>query len=110
MWPVLSGILIAVVTASATVYVGRHSKSGRIETSEAKELWDTLRGELSRLQSDATTLRAEISTTYLEMSALREAANTARIELVELRMVVDACSAENERLQTRLKRRRSHGV
>ncbi len=117
MWPVLSGILIAVITAAATVYMGRWSKSGRIERSEAKELWDTLRSELARLQVDATAVRAEASVAHQEMMAVREEAIRLRSQVFELEMQMSSlvtqlamCHREEEvlrgRLEARTRRRR----
>lgn len=102
MWPVISGIVAAIITAGVTAYLGRRSKTGSIRTSEAKDLWDTLRAELTRLQGEATSLRAEISTAHLEMTALREEAGKVRVEFAELKAAIAVCNNESDILRSRL--------
>lgn len=99
MWPVVSGIVAAAITAIVTVYLGKRSKSGKIETSEAKDLWDTLRAELARLQTETTELRAELTVVRLEMATLREEASKVRTYVQSLQedLVIAHQDAQNLR-------------
>lgn len=104
MWLVVAGSLGAMVAAAVTAYLGRRAKSGRIETSEAKELWDTLRGELTRLQAEAVEYRAEIAVGRQEMDALREEAATVRQRMSELEARLVACARMERVLRSKLRR------
>lgn len=75
---IIAGIVIALTTAVISAYINRRSKTGKIATSEAKDLWDTLRSELARLQSETADLRTEMAVAREEMSALRSETATMR--------------------------------
>ncbi len=109
MLPVIFGSLgAALVTALVTVYLGRRSKSGKIETSEATDLWGSMRSELARIGEDNAGLRAALTVASNEMTTLRnETADTRRqmsaleVSQVETRAHLSACTLEMARL-TRL--------
>lgn len=99
MWLIASGLAGALITGLVTIVVARHSKSGRVETSEAKDLWDTLRGELARLQAETTALRAEITVARQEMAALREDATAVGSRASDISLSLKACHMEATRLR-----------
>ena len=99
MWVVISGLSGAIITGLVAIILDRRSKSGRIETTEAKDLWDTLRGELSRLQNETTSLRAEITVARQEIAALREDATIVGNKAAETSATLRICTAELKRLR-----------
>lgn len=103
MWLVISGLGGALITGFVTIAVARYSKSGRVNTSEAKDLWDTLRGELLRLQTETSNLRAEITVARQELVALRDDASRARSRASELQSALQACGFQVTRLRTMLR-------
>jgi predicted nucleic acid-binding Zn-ribbon protein len=114
VWPVVAGLLGVAITAAVTAYLGKRGKSGRIETSEAKDLWDTLRAELARISAEATALRAEVVVAQLEMTALREETAKVRVHIIELEtklatfadleIRLAACNLQEKKLRAALKR------
>lgn len=104
MWLVVAGSLGAAITAVVTAYLGRRSKSGRIETSEAKDLWDTLRAELARLQAEAIVYRAEIAVARQEMDALRLETAAVRHRIAELEAQLVECAKAEKMLRSKLRR------
>lgn len=98
----LAGLLGALLTALITAYVNRRSKTGKIATSEAKDLWDTLRSELARLQTEAASFRSELAVARTEMAALREETTKLRLLTTELERQLDECHIRALELQTRL--------
>ena len=68
---VLGGLVGAVITGGAAVYLGRRSRSGSVRTSEATDLWESMRSELARLQAEAIAMRTDAATGRLETTALR---------------------------------------
>ena len=99
MWVAISGLAGAIITGLIAVIMDRRSKSGRVETTEAKDLWDTLRGELSRLQNETTSLRAEIAVARQEIAALREDASIVGTKAAETSATLRICTAELKRLR-----------
>lgn len=83
------GLVGIVVTAAVTAYLGRRSQSGSVETTEAKDLWDAMRGEMRRLQEEAHALRSELAVARQEIYVLRE-------EIVELRKRLRELEADDE--------------
>lgn len=103
MIPVIAGLTGALLTTIITAYINRRSKSGKINTSEASDLWNTLRGELLRLQNEATSLRSEMSVARIEMVALREETLSLRNNIYDLeRQLVDCQEREKKENQTLL--------
>ncbi len=81
MWTILAGLAGVVITAAVTYLLGRRAKSGTVATSEAADLWDTLRSELARLTTEAVTCRAEMATARAEAAAMRIELSALREEL-----------------------------
>src|SRR5687767_14046688 len=92
------------VAAAVTAYLGKRAKSGRINTTEAEELWATMRSELARLQGEAVEYRAEIAVSRQEMNALREEALTVRVRMTELEARLVACAKLEKTLRAKLRR------
>lgn len=92
------------VAAAVTAYLGRRDKSGRIATSEATDLWTTMRSELARLQTEAVAYRAEIAVGRQEMDALRVEAATVRQRMGELEARLATCLHEEKTLRAMLRR------
>jgi len=90
---VITGIAASLITALGAMLLARYSKSGRIKTSEAVDLWTTLRSELTRLQEEAVRLRAEITVGQQEMAALRVEATEIRVRMAEVQAQLVICSA-----------------
>ncbi len=95
----------ALVTALVAVALDRRSKSGKIETSEAKDLWDSMRTELARLQLDNGALRAEQTVSRNEIAAVRTETAEVRQQMsnlgvsqAETRAQLTACTMEIARL------------
>ncbi len=95
----------ALVTALVAIALDRRSKSGKIETSEATDLWGSMRSELERLGQDNAGLRAALTVSSTEMAAMRtETADTRRqmstleVSLTESRAHLAACTVEMARL------------
>lgn len=61
-----------VISAAVTAYLGRRGRSGNVQTSEAKDLWDTLRAELARLQQETRDLRSEVVAQRAEIELMRQ--------------------------------------
>lgn len=94
MTPIVAGLAGAIITALVTIFINLWAKRGRVATSEAKDLWDTLRSELSRMQEETKQQRAEMAVARNELAALRE-------EIVSIRA---HASAAEERLLSCLER------
>lgn len=105
VFTVIAGLAGVAFTALVTAYLGRRSSSGNIETSQPKDLWDTLRGELSRLQTESTDLRGEIKENRAEMTALREDAAGLREDMADLRDQLVSCHEVNTELLKSVKDR-----
>lgn len=99
MWLVVSGVGGALIAGLVAILLDRRAKSGRVETSEAKDLWDTLRGELGRLQVEATALRAEITVARQELAALREDSAVVGARAASVQEALQNCTREVARLR-----------
>ncbi len=100
---IIAGIVIALITAIISAYINRRSKTGKINTSEAKDLWDTLRSELARLQKETTDLRAEMAVAREEMSALRLETATTRADVVDTNKRLISCLEHSKFLEEQLR-------
>lgn len=105
MLVVFAGLGAALVTALVSVYLGKRSTSGNVDTSEAKDLWDSMRSELARLQTDNDSLRAAQAVAATEMIALRSETASVRNQLVrfetletDLRDQISTCMTEIARI------------
>jgi predicted RNase H-like nuclease (RuvC/YqgF family) len=107
MTPILGGIVVALVGAIATYVAAARKLSGKIATSEAASLWeesrairDDYRQRLEKLENRVLELEKKNYELAAEnVRLLRQALETQTL-LAELR-------AENERLKTTIKGRRS---
>lgn len=96
--PVLAGLIGAIITALVTAYLGRRSKTGKIDTSEAKDLWETLKAEMVRGQHEAAALRAEIAASRNEMITLREEQAKLRISVQLVETQLEECHNREKRM------------
>lgn len=106
-WVALAGVLGAALAALATWAAARRQRSGSVDTSEAKDLWDEskaireeLRAELAsmrvRLAETETKLaenKAELADTKLKLFNTHNQAVALREEVLELRRL---CGKTNE--------------
>jgi predicted RNase H-like nuclease (RuvC/YqgF family) len=78
----LAGI---VVTALVTYFVAKRNTSGRVDTSDAKTLWEeatrlreAYKEEVSMLRTEGTNLRSEVNRLRAELEMLRATAQQLR--------------------------------
>ncbi|MDQ2781792.1 MAG: hypothetical protein M3Y26_04545 [Actinomycetota bacterium] len=78
-------ILVAAISAAATLGAARHTTRGDVGTSTAESLWKTLRGELAASRDEAAKLRDEMTALRKESVALRDETLLLREEAIQLR-------------------------
>lgn len=104
MWLVIAGSFGAIFAAAVTAYLGRRAKSGRIATSEATDLWTTIRSELARVSTEATELRAQLVVSRQENEALRVVGVESRQRELDLKARLAACTRTEKALRAKLRR------
>lgn len=87
-WLTLALGLIAVIGPFLTYVATRRSNSGSIETSDARALWDALRGQLDRLTTEVDRLGEENERLGNENRALNEQVKQLTVEVHDLRQQV----------------------
>lgn len=87
----LLAVAAAMAAAVGTYLVARRQTSGRIDTSDAKTLWEEsqqmraeLRAEVLTLRAEASRLRAEVGHLNLEIQGLRDEIRGLQARLAEV--------------------------
>ena len=97
------GALASIILASLTYFAGRRVKSGRIDTSEAAELWEEGRSIRKDLTQQIEALRQERASKDAEHArALSDLREQYERELAELRLALQQKADENARLTLRV--------
>lgn len=71
-FPIVVGFLGIVVTQVVVFLLGRRAKSGRIDTSEAKQIWNEANSIRTELRAEVASLRCENQELRKENAALRK--------------------------------------
>lgn len=80
-WTVIGIAAVGMATVVVTWLTARRSHSGKIATTEASTLWETVMGELSAYREEARVLRAEVVELRNETVRLNEVIIALRVEL-----------------------------
>jgi Skp family chaperone for outer membrane proteins len=118
LWIYLIGSLGVVLTAVVTWRIARRKSSGRIDTSEATDLWgeskairEDLRNEANALRAEVAAARAEAAACRTQVDVERSRADRAQGEVASLREEVSALRKEvatlRRTLQTKQNKPRS---
>lgn len=68
--PALAGMVGIVISAVVTYLVGRRSKTGRVATSEAADLWNESKAMRQELREEAASLRSGTAVLVARVEAL----------------------------------------
>jgi predicted RNase H-like nuclease (RuvC/YqgF family) len=86
------GLAGVIVTAVVSYFVARRNSSGRVDTSDAKTLWEeadklrvAYRTEIKDLRIEVTSLRSEVSKLQTELNTLHATAISLRAEAEQWR-------------------------
>lgn len=91
---IVATLLGVVISALVTTYLGKRSTRGDTGTSDAKTVFEAMRSELVRRDTENAAMRAEAVALRTEMAAGREESVTQRIELATSRVEMVALREE----------------
>jgi predicted metal-dependent hydrolase len=106
-WVALAGVLGAALAAFGTWAAVRRQRSGRVDTSEAKDLWDESKAIREELRAESSSLRLrladaevklaetlqKLAETNMHLMTAKNQAAELREEVLELRRL---CGRTNE--------------
>lgn len=94
--PTVSALGAAAATAFGAAAVGRRQRSGRVQTSEASDLWRESSALRQELYQQVTALRGQLDDLREENIALQEALAAMRLAHVDCKKEIGELTARLE--------------